>query len=163
MATLVQASSSQACPVCSGANLPGSHYCCQCGAPFGPESAALAGQLRAVLKTEIKDQKVLEIETSQLIVSRISDWAKLFAFFTALPLAFLLGGLAIWGITKFTDINEKLTKAEARADALSATINEKLGNARTRADALSATSSQLDEKYTKLEQDAARYQALGRP
>jgi hypothetical protein len=86
---------------------------------------------------------VVELETTQLVVARVSEWAKLFAFFTAIPLAFLLGGLAIWGVTKFADVDAKLSDAQKRAATLA------------------QTSASLNERYQQLESEAERYESLG--
>lgn len=131
------------CGTCKASSPPQSHFCCNCGVPFEDPDRRFVEQIRSVLKAELKDQKVVEIETTQLVVSRVSEWAKLFAFFTAVPVAFLLGGLAIWGVTKFADVNEKLKGAQERATSLA------------------STSELLRSRYEQLETNVARYESLG--
>ena len=75
------------CPRCHAINPDGKNYCADCGAPLSSAPSASAAQLRAEIRAEFaehfKDQKVFEIETTQAIVSRISEWAKLLGFFAA--------------------------------------------------------------------------------
>jgi hypothetical protein len=49
-------------------------------------SPPAASQVRSILESELQDQTVVEIQTAQKVVARVSEWAKLFAFF---------GGMAI--------------------------------------------------------------------
>jgi hypothetical protein len=130
------------CLNCGNDN-PGSNlFCGRCGARMDAPQAALAEAIRAVIKQELRDQKVVEVEITQAIASRLTDWAKLFGFFAAIPLGLLLATLAIWGVSKFADVNDKLTMAQDRAKALQ------------------DTSSELGKRYTKLEDQLSQFEAL---
>jgi hypothetical protein len=143
------------CPVCQASN-PADHRCCkECGARLNSESQALAEQVLTILKRELRDQKVVELETSQAILERVSGWAKLLGFFVAIPLAILLATLTIWGVTKFTDFNAKVDQAQAD-------VNKKLSAAGSKADQLATTSTQLETQYQQLRENAQRYEALGK-
>ena len=55
------------------------------------------------LDARLKDQRLVEVETAQAVVSRIGDWARLFAFFVAVPLGILVVVLTILGIRRYED------------------------------------------------------------
>ncbi|RSL19436.1 hypothetical protein EDE15_5105 [Edaphobacter aggregans] len=129
------------CKVCNTANLPDSSFCRGCGVRIEGQSQ-LIDQVRLIIKNELKDQKVVELETAQLIASRVSDWVKLVGIFAAAPLALLLATLTVWGITKFVDVNDKLKLAQDKASGLD------------------ATSGALRSRYTNLQKDLAGYESL---
>jgi hypothetical protein len=106
-----------ACAVCQAANPDGKQFCGDCGArlPSGGfiVESDLQGKIKAVLKQELKDQKVVEIEIAESIANRVIRWAKLFGFATAVPLALLVLVLGWFGITKTTDLRDIAKSAEA--------------------------------------------------
>lgn len=149
---------SATCAVCGEQNPAANVFCGHCGSKLDFSAAILRDQIKAVLKTELKDQKVLEIETTQQIAGRLTEWAKTFGFFAGALLAILLGTLAIWGWRSFSDIDSKIKKASG--DAVAAT-EQRVQAAQQRAAALDVASQDLDKRYQKLREDAARYEALG--
>lgn len=130
------------CPKCGSDNPSTNLFCGQCGGGLDASQAALAEAIRSVLKQELRDRKVIEVETAQNIVTRLTHWAKLFGLFAAVPLTLLLAILAILGVSKFADVNDKLKSAGDKAAALQ------------------VTSAELDQKYTQLKNDASRYETL---
>jgi hypothetical protein len=58
---------------------------------------ALQSQVERIVRGRIKDRKIVEIETTQAIATRLTDWAKMFAFFVGIPTAVLLLILATLG------------------------------------------------------------------
>lgn len=144
------------CSVCGGTN-PSDHRCCkECGARLDQAGDALAEQVLAILRRELRDQKVVELETSQAVLERVSAWAKLFGYFVAVPLALLIATLAIWGVSNFTDFKSKVDKAQEKIDQ----AQKKLNDADSQADKLKATGTQLEANYRQLQEDATRYQAV---
>jgi outer membrane murein-binding lipoprotein Lpp len=138
------------CPACGEQN-PADHRCCkECGARLDRTGEAMAEQVLTILKRELRDQKVVELEVSEAILERVSGWAKLFGFFVALPLALLLATLTIWGVSSFADFKLKMTEA-----------GQKLDQASTKAKELETSSAQLDLQYQRLKDQAVRYEALG--
>src|SRR5438067_1588980 len=107
------------CPVCASENPDANRFCGVCGKPLHDPSV-LSDDLRAYVDSavaaKIKDAKVLEIETTQAIVSRLTEWAKLFGYFLAIPLTLLLATLPALGIHRYSDFNTQI--AEARKQAL---------------------------------------------
>lgn len=64
---------------------------------------------------KFKDQKLVDIETSQAVAERVHGWAKIFAFFVALPVAALLLLLTVAGIEKYSDFTKMVEKASTQA------------------------------------------------
>ncbi len=125
------------CANCKAQNPNRNRFCGDCGAPLGPASiamkdmrgTALREQVSEIIRTQYKDQKVVEIETAQAIATRLTDWAKLLGFFVGIPIAILLlilGGLGIKTYSDFSsqvekaqkDVNAHLTAAQASATKL---------------------------------------------
>jgi uncharacterized protein YlxW (UPF0749 family) len=131
----------RACEVCDYENPQDHLFCGKCGAPLD-EQALLSEHIRAILRSELKDRKLVEVEVTHAVVSRVANWAKLFAFFTAIPLVLLLGSLAIWSVTKAGEVNYKLRTAE------------------TRAQELTTASDQMEQRYKSLEKDLGNYESL---
>jgi DALR domain len=52
-------------------------------------ATAVLHEVAKALDARLKDQKIVDVETTQAIVARLSEWAKLFGFFVGIPLAFL--------------------------------------------------------------------------
>jgi len=74
-----------------------------------------------------REQKVLELETSELIVNRLMSWAKLFAFFVGIPTVLFLVVIALLVGKSWKDLNDL---AVVTRDSLQPILNE----AHTRAD-----------------------------
>jgi hypothetical protein len=107
------------CERCATLNAASSRFCLACGAPLAAEWKALeriveerlTERVRSVIKEDFVDQKALEIETSELIAERVAKWAKTFAYFVGIPVAFAaliitLGAsvLGIIGLKTWSDI-----------------------------------------------------------
>lgn len=100
------------CMKCHSANPEGQRFCGQCGSAI---TASVREQIQAILKEETKDQSVLELETAQRVVARLSDWAKLFGVVVGVPLALLGVVLAIMGIKTYSDFASGIEAAKKEA------------------------------------------------
>jgi F0F1-type ATP synthase membrane subunit b/b' len=106
------------CPKCQAVSASDKKYCGDCGAFLSDDAenirSQIEAQIQATLDTRFKDQKLVEYETTLAIASRITDWAKTFAFWAGVPLALLLIVLAILGVQKFGDFTSKIDEAIAK-------------------------------------------------
>ena len=108
------------CLRCKAPNPVGKRFCGDCGSPLDPAFAAikemvgstLREQVQDIIKEHYKDQKIVELETSQAIASRLFEWAKLFGFFVGIPIAILLLIFGALGIQKYADFLNQVDKAE---------------------------------------------------
>jgi HAMP domain-containing protein len=88
-------------------------------APSGPRDTVSPEVRRAVddaIKEQLKDAKVVDVETTQAIASRLAEWAKLFGFFVGIPLAVLAVTLGFLGFRTYSDFSTRVNTA--RDDAL---------------------------------------------
>jgi hypothetical protein len=126
-----------------------------------PNSAAPADAVspdvrRAVddaIKDRLKDSKVVDVETSQAIASRLADWAKLFAFFVGIPLALLAATLGFLGFRTYSDFSARVTTA--RDDAL-----KRLDESRKEAETIAKDFEALRAKLAEITSLASQVQEL---
>jgi hypothetical protein len=78
-------------------------------------ATAVQQEVARALDARLRDQKVVDIETSQAILTRLSDWAKLFGFFVGIPLALLFTYLGFVGIRTYSDFSARINKAKEEA------------------------------------------------
>jgi hypothetical protein len=138
------------CANCSAQNPDGKKFCGDCGAPLakalGPETVALRAEIRAVLKDELFDQKVVEVETTEAILGRLTAWGRIFAYFAALPAAILIAILVVLGIKSYADFL-------ARVDEAKADVTRQIGDLNKQAktvDALREGTETLRGRYSEL-------------
>jgi hypothetical protein len=127
----------------------GSGFCGSCGNPLEPEGTLLRAQIRRVLQTELKDQSLVEIEITQAIASPLSEWAKLFGFFVAIPLTVFAFILAFFGWRTFSDLEKTASQVAADVQKVQAQAQD-----------LSTQSGRLNEQFKKLASDGQRYSQL---
>lgn len=85
----------------------------------GSDDRHLQEQIRSVLEEKYKDQKSVELETSQAIAARLLDWAKTFGIIIGIPLTVLGALLGFFGIKSLSDIR---TLADSGQKDLSKTV-----------------------------------------
>jgi hypothetical protein len=132
------------CPNCNSPNSDGKKYCSDCGTPLDPQMQRLEifvkAQVEKAIQEKFKDQKLVDVETSQAIAERLHGWGKLFGFFVALPVAILLIVLSIGGIERYSDfksmiggieqqVKPKLEQAKSDAEQAQKTASEAKGEA----------------------------------
>jgi hypothetical protein len=76
--------------------LDGQLFCSKCGQSLSPDALASLGERLSAVESllasnskssESKEQKYLELETSERIVARVMKWAKMFAYLVGIPVA----------------------------------------------------------------------------
>jgi uncharacterized membrane-anchored protein YhcB (DUF1043 family) len=135
------------CARCRAQSADGKKFCGECGNPLDATipafkdlaSPALRDQVHEIIDQHYKDQKVVEIETTQAIANRLLDWAKLLAFFVGIPITVLLLILGVFGIKTYDDFSTQMDKA--KADVAAAEIAATSSKSRT---------ASIDSDYQKL-------------
>ncbi|MGC9994617.1 MAG: hypothetical protein ABSE79_04795 [Terriglobia bacterium] len=106
------------CPRCNAPSVEGKNYCADCGTPLDAQTKQLETLVKAqvdeIIRERFKDQNVVEVETSQAIVERLSGWAKLFAFFVGVPIGLCLIWLSIAGFEKLSDFKNLIARVEGQ-------------------------------------------------
>lgn len=100
-------------------------FCGQCGKALETQADARSivasvefqEAVEALIAKRLKDSKVLEVETTEAIVNRLSNWAKLFAFFVGVPLALFLAWFAMLGFKSLSDLREQVNATQRTAVA----------------------------------------------
>jgi hypothetical protein len=108
------------CARCHAQNPNDKRFCGDCGGPLDPAYVAikelmgptLREQMREIVAAELKDQKILEVETVEAIVTKLSDWAKLLAFFVGIPVTILLLLLGLLGFRTYSDFTNLVAVAK---------------------------------------------------
>jgi F0F1-type ATP synthase membrane subunit b/b' len=111
------AASQITCPKCQAVSAPVKKYCADCGASLTINAdirTLIDDQIQQIIDTKFKDQKLVELETTDAIIDRITSWAKRFAFWAGVPLALFIICLAILGVQKFGDFSSKIDQAVAK-------------------------------------------------
>jgi hypothetical protein len=114
--------------------------------PTGIEGAvdpAIRQQIQSAIREQLKDRDVVEVETTQAIVNRLTDLAKLFLFIAGIPLA-VLGFL---GIRKVSNLFALVRIAQKE-------IAQKLEHAKQQIDAFDTQASRLMDEYQTRKQEA---------
>jgi uncharacterized membrane-anchored protein YhcB (DUF1043 family) len=150
------------CSRCKTENADGQKFCGNCGGPLDPTISAVKELLTTTLRSQVndiieqhyKDQRVVEIETTQAIATRLSDWAKLFAFFVGIPIGLLLLILGALGIKTYTDFSNQVEKAKTD-------VTTQLTAAQTNAAKLKSEGDSLTTDYQKLHDQFSDIAALG--
>jgi hypothetical protein len=144
------------CARCKAESADGKKFCGECGnpldattpafkelasppSPLSPASAALRDQVHEIIEQHYKDQKVVEIETTQAIATRLLEWAKLLAFFVGIPITVLLLILGVFGIKTYNDFSTQVDKAKADVAAAEAAATD-----------LKSRTASIDSDYQKL-------------
>lgn len=123
------------CASCNSDNHSGQNFCGNCGAQLEPTAldanalSAIDARVLAILQDRFRDQKVVEFEMAQAVVTRLFDWSKLLGLAAALPLAILLATLAIWGISSFLDFRTKVAAGRAQITEAIARANSQVADA----------------------------------
>jgi hypothetical protein len=79
----------------------------------------LPTRIDALLEKRFKDQKLIEIETTELISERAIKWLKIFGFFLGIPVALMISFVTFLGVKTYRNIEDAATRATALESALS--------------------------------------------
>ena len=105
-----------ACEHCAESLASGDNFCRNCGDRTNAVTVASVSMEVSDLKTKLevlttaqigKEQKYLDVETTEMVVERLKKWSTYFAWFAGVPVALLLITLSIFAgktYTNFTDI-----------------------------------------------------------
>jgi hypothetical protein len=114
------------------------------------------------LDEKIKGKDVVEIEVATKAADRLYNWTKLFGFFVAAPVAAIMFGLSIFGITKVADVSTFVANSEKqlhdvleKANKGAKEVDDKLAELKTQTDrklvALQEQNNTLESKVKGLE------------
>jgi len=112
-----------ACSSCGNSNPDANRFCGNCGASLDPALQRMREELTRQISDQLnvatagwKDQKALDVETTEAIITRVQSWAKLFGFFVAIPLVLVAVWLGLLGYKSYTDFQGSIARAQAEID-----------------------------------------------
>src|SRR5712692_8678211 len=170
------------CPKCKAPSPDGKKYCGECGAQLRKigdlTDADLRQEIQTILKQELKDQKLVQVEVTEAVVTKLTDWAKLLAYFAGIPIAALLLVLGALGVKKYTDLwaltevaekkigpvveqatkqagevgkqTEDLRRQSESAQKQLSDLQPKLADIRATSERLAGYEKEFDERFAKL-------------
>ncbi|MCP4627604.1 MAG: hypothetical protein GY850_29425, partial [bacterium] len=149
------------CVKCKAPNPDGKKYCGDCGAFLDPNSGPILAaiesnleqQIQEALKERFKEQKVVEIETTQAIVVRVLDWAKILAFCVGIPLTLLLLVLGVLGIKTYSDFSTMVENARQNTE-------QTLQQTQRKAEEIEKEGDKLTAEYEELRNQLGEVRAL---
>jgi myosin heavy subunit len=100
-----------------------------------------------------KDQKLLDIETTEAIVNRLQSWAKLFGFFVALPLMLILIWLGLLGFKSYTDVDKQLKEATGNVESLEKRTTGELQTAEQKVGSLTQKEGDITSSQEKISRE----------
>ena len=111
------------CPSCGTPTPDGNRFCGNCGIPLDGQEQRIREYLERRLDEKVtaataswKEQKLLDVETTEAIVGRIQSWAKVFGFFASVGLALLIGSLGILGYSGYAGLRKSIADGQAEVD-----------------------------------------------
>jgi len=104
------------CNNCKSENQEGKRYCGDCGEsliiPDSDQFELIDKRIEKAFENKFKDQKLIEVETTQAIASRFAKWSKLLGFFIGIPIILFTILLATFGIKTYHDFASLVRNVE---------------------------------------------------
>jgi hypothetical protein len=157
------------CARCKTANPDGAKFCAECGNTLAPQAVAFQEFLDSTLEDRVKeifyknyrDQKVVEIETTQAIADRFLGWSKLLGVVAGIPIALLLVVLSVLGIKTYADFTKQVNNVRAEVTADLTAARDNAVKLKQDGDKLKQDGEALASDYQKLRDKFADTAALG--
>lgn len=148
------------CGKCEATNPEGKNYCGDCGAAFysnvvtdNPAASAQSQKLLPNARELTKEQKLVEVEVIEAVVTRLSNWAKLFGFFVGVPIALFLTLLSLLGYKTYSDFTRLVNSSKDE-------VSKKLDDAQQQVASIKDRGNVLETEYQKLELRLTNFKAL---
>jgi hypothetical protein len=131
-----------ACSRCGAPMERVDRFCRACGLEVRPDAAAidnylaeiLPGRVDAALGKRVKEQKIVEVETAELLADRAIKWLRTLGFFLGIPAAAFLALITFVGLKTYSDIERVADRAAELEKQLVGPqqqlkkVNDELGN-----------------------------------
>ena len=106
------------CSQCGAALDAGDRFCRICGLEQRTDAAAITAlvarilpeRIDGVLKDRVREQKVVEIETAELLAERAMKWLKALGFFLGIPALLIVAVFSFFGIKVWSDLQSVASK-----------------------------------------------------
>jgi hypothetical protein len=148
------------CPQCKEPSSPGKNFCANCGAPLDSASSRIRALIDEALKTKLKEQEYVVVETSVAAADKLTKWVKIFLFWAAIPLTLLTLLLAFLGIRTISDFTTAKKQVEGASAAAKSSIEREVASSQRAMSELGQTPARIRAEYGQLQSDMGRYQQI---
>lgn len=154
------------CNRCGHSLGPDDVFCPRCGAQAEVLSlASLDARLNTLQarigSTERSEQRIVEIETTEMVVSRVMKWTKMFLFFAAVPAALVLIFLGVLVGRKIENVNDLADAARARVDVALQQANQAVEKSAEVSRGISEVKSKVDSLDKEINTRRSELNAFG--
>ena len=151
-------SDTQDCPNCN-ATVP-SRFCSECGTLVKPLTLEEQTAKLLALESRLKDQTVVDVETSQMIANRLLRWAKIWGWLVG-SLMTLLGLIIPLAVTLYTthqaaSVRDLVSQTRSIVEPILDATRKEVKAAKDSADATSAEAKTISNSVQMLQQNLAR-------
>jgi hypothetical protein len=106
------------CTQCGSLLEAGDRFCRTCGLEQSTNTATIVAlvarilpdRIDAALKQRIREQKVVEVETAELLAERAMKWLKALGFFLGIPVVLAVAIFSFFGIKAWSDLQSVASK-----------------------------------------------------
>jgi hypothetical protein len=126
------------CSRCKNVNPEGKLFCGDCGFPLAPGitylEEKLEQQVDRAISVKFKDQRLVALETSDIVLNRITSHVKTYLWLACGIVTLILAGITIVGLKKYDDfaalVQEAQTQVRPKLDAAKQEANsaERIAN-----------------------------------
>src|SRR5258708_30888724 len=152
------------CKACS-AEMPDDHlYCGGCGSKLSwdplDEVMLRLNSLGTLVdkQMQLREQRFLDIDTTEKIVTRLMSWARLFALFIGIPLAAILVILVLYAGKGFKDLHDMAATARDSLRPLLEKVRSDAEPAKRRASDALRSSSEVSREVASTKQSVSELQ-----
>ena len=114
------------CPRCQNPRRTNERFCYNCGLELREDAGAIEAYLSnilptrvdAILKERLSEQKLVEVETAELLAERAMKWMKTIGYFVGIPLLAASVVLSFFGYKTYSDFEKASEKAAQFAKSI---------------------------------------------
>jgi hypothetical protein len=151
------------CSRCQKPHQPDDRFCNYCGLELRNDAGAIEGYLAnimpgrvdAALKARLSEQKLVEVETAELLAERAMKWMKTIGYFVGIPLLAASVVLSFFGYKTYSDFE----KASEKAAEFAKRIDEETAKFKPAQDKIAALDKSVEEATLKVQAQLAQIDA----
>ena len=128
------------CPKCKATNPDGKRFCGDCGSSLDSIDEEFRRNVQAVIREQLRDQKMVEIETADAVLQRLKTWAKPLLYSVAVVAAVL-------GLLGFRTLRDTIEALKTAREQALATLQEQ---AKHESRSIAETADAIRADYRKL-------------
>jgi hypothetical protein len=152
-----------ACPRCQNPRRANERFCYNCGLELREDAGEIEAYLSkilptrvdAILKARLSEQKLVEVETAELLAERAMKWMKTIGYFVGIPLLAASVVLSFFGYKTYSDFE----KASEKAAQFAKRIEEETARFEPAQQKIAALDKSVQEATQKVREQLAQIDA----